>query len=341
MYIALTDPSEKDSFDDLLTVLGQPYRLYDTVREAVASRMNVLTESLEGIAVYECLTHGDAIYGIVYREVEPVRRLLEQEVRAQCNGIVEVGNSIVHFVNGDLDSGTLGEIPALIERHPAFGNVTVRYMKRWKMHRDGDRPAVVTIDLSSGQIVREEFWIDGQLHRGDGLPASFTTYGENRYERYEYGIKLSVPYIDLDYAPRLDPGRTCEGHHIIYVVISPMARVDGGSGDGYVVGFDTIAEAVLATGNPGSQMVMKYVYEMVSPVMPSYGILYPRRALILKRRIPLKETQQACTGKIKFWNRIYQLTGGHVLSMMEENDGHLNIIEVRNGLTTREVIHFV
>jgi len=73
------------------------------------------------------------------------------------------------WVGGMLGSPLSGEIPAQTKFDPITGEPTCRVWARYgDKHRVGDLPAVEF--LKDGKLVRQEYWLDGQLYRQSGPP---------------------------------------------------------------------------------------------------------------------------------------------------------------------------
>lgn len=59
----------------------------------------------------------------------------------------------------------------VVKLDTATGLMVERYFVRGKLHRDGDRPAVIEYDPDSKRVMREQYFQFGKLHRENNKPA--------------------------------------------------------------------------------------------------------------------------------------------------------------------------
>jgi len=75
-----------------------------------------------------------------------------------------------------------------------FHRITA-YMRQGESHRDGDNPAVIVTDLSSGKDLVHEWWKYGQQHREEQLgPAHVVWDKQTRLVVYEFYMLNGVPH---------------------------------------------------------------------------------------------------------------------------------------------------
>lgn len=82
--------------------------------------------------------------------------------------VVSIGGRITHYKNGKIHRD--GDKPAVI-----YADGTQSYYKDGELHRDGDKPAEI---FENG---RQHFYKNGQLHRDGDKPAVIYADGSQRY----------------------------------------------------------------------------------------------------------------------------------------------------------------
>lgn len=96
------------------------------------------------------------------------------------------GNSkIAYYKNGVLHRE--GDKPAVVSYDPNGWIICEQYYEYGRLHRTGDKPALIIYESIYGDIGCEKYYRDGRLHR-DGNKPAFIIYDKNtgaiEYEHY-------------------------------------------------------------------------------------------------------------------------------------------------------------
>lgn len=82
-----------------------------------------------------------------------------------------------------------GDLPAVIDyRETGDGIASMKWMKNGRLHRSGDKPASVTYDNQSHGLTREAYFTYGAWTRENDKPAILCWSPEGKLERQEYKL---------------------------------------------------------------------------------------------------------------------------------------------------------